>query len=64
MDSEKVCSKVNHAENDRKFYMKAMAVPRNIVEPSICCSRIGVFISHCSAELAGVEMIDARMEGR
>ena len=32
-----VCSKVNHAENDRKFYVKAIAVPRNI-EPSICCT--------------------------
>ena len=32
-----VRSKVNHAENDQKFYMKAIAVPKNI-EPSISCS--------------------------
>ena len=32
-----VCSNVNHAENDQKFYMKAIVVPKNIVA-SICCS--------------------------
>ena len=39
MESERVCCllKVNYAEDDRKFYMKANAVPKNI-EPSICCT--------------------------
>ena len=32
-----VCSKVNHAENDQKIYMKAIAVPKNIL-PSACCA--------------------------
>ena len=32
-----VRSKVNHAENDQKFYRKEMAVPKNIA-PSICCA--------------------------
>ena len=32
-----VCSRVNQAENDRKFYMKATVVPKNIL-PSICCT--------------------------
>ena len=32
-----VCSKVNHAEENWKLYMKAMAVPKSI-EPSICCA--------------------------
>ena len=37
VESERVLFTVNHAENDRKFYIKEIAVPRNI-EPSIRCT--------------------------
>lgn len=39
VESERVlfAQRSNHAENDQKFYMKAIVVPKNIVA-SICCS--------------------------